>query len=163
MKYNRTRITLYGCLILLLAACNGVGAPTQSDETLALPASHPTAAAMQTESEVTQPIPSSGMESLIEQAKEDLAQRLSIPVAQISLVEAREVVWPDSSLGCPQPETVYTQVLSSGLLIHLETGGKVYEYHTNFNEQVILCEPPRAPLFPVKPGDIQDGQPWMPP
>jgi hypothetical protein len=133
------------------------------DEGVAVPASTPPIASTQTESEMTQSTPSSGMTLLIEKAKEDLAQRLSIERAQISLVEAREVVWPDSSLGCPQPGTVYTQVLTSGFLIHLEADGKIYEYHADFNEQVILCEAPRTPIFPVKPGDIQDGQPWMPP
>jgi hypothetical protein len=56
------------------------------------------------ETEPSLPIPSiPGLTTLIEKAKEDLAQRLSIPLSQINTVEAKEVFWPDASLGCPQP------------------------------------------------------------
>ena len=51
----------------------------------------------------SQSTPSPGLEPLVEKAKEDLAQRLSIEMEQISLLEAKAVVWPDASLGCPQP------------------------------------------------------------
>lgn len=162
MKHNWMRILLYGCFILLLAACNGIGAPTQLDETLAQPASPPTAVARQTESEMTQPTPSSGMEALIEQAKEDLSQRLSVSVAEINLVEATEVVWPDASLGCPQPGIAYTQVTTPGYWILLEASGSQYPYHSDRGTQLVHCPEESSPLFPVKPGEIDDGQPWMP-
>ena len=100
---------------------------------------------------------------LVQQASKDLASRLEYRVDQISVSSVQAVTWSDASLGCPQPGAVYTQVLTSGFLIHLEAGGSVYEYHAGFNEQVILCEAPLTPIAPVKPGDIQDGQPWMPP
>ena len=41
----------------------------------------------------------SALEGLVKKATEDLAQRLSIPLTQITLVEARAVVWPDASIG----------------------------------------------------------------
>jgi hypothetical protein len=103
------------------------------------------------------------LQEFIDKAIADLAQRLSIPVTQITFLESTSVVWPDASLGCPQPGIVYTQELTSGFLIHLEAGGKVYEYHADSNEQVILCRATQTFISPVKPGDIQDGQPWMPP
>ena len=43
------------------------------------------------------------MEPLVQTAREDLAQRLGVPPGQIEVVEAQAVVWPDASLGCPQP------------------------------------------------------------
>src|SRR3990170_1712012 len=46
---------------------------------------------------------------LVKQAQEDLAQRLGAPIDQISVVSVSEVVWPDGSLGCPQPGQAYTQ------------------------------------------------------
>lgn len=88
----------------------------------------------------------SGMESLIEMAKNDLAQRLSIPVGGISLVEARPVVWPDSSLGCPQEGIMYAQVLTPGFLILLEYAGVVKEYHANRGNRVVTCENPSPPV-----------------
>jgi len=110
----------------------------------------------------TQPPPSSGMEGLIEKAKEDLAQRLAIDVENINVLEARAVVWPDASLGCPQPGIVYAQVQTAGYLIQLEANSEIYEYHMDTGEQVILCENPEFPIIPVKPGEIDDGKPWMP-
>jgi hypothetical protein len=68
-------------------------------------------------------------------------------------VKATSIVWPDSSLGCPQDSMVYAQVLTPGYLIVLETGGKVYEYHANRDTYVIFCENPSPPV-PGTPGDI---------
>ena len=90
----------------------------------------------------------SGLENLIEKAKEDLAQRLAISVTQISLVEATEVEWSDSSLDCPQPEMEYLQVITPGYRILLEANTQVYEYHSNRDTYVVHCEDSIPPLFP---------------
>ncbi len=76
----------------------------------------------------------------IAQAKHDLAQRLSIDVDQIELVEVQTVVWPDGSLGCPQPGMAYIQVQQDGLLIHLRVGKHTYNYHSGGNRGPFLCE-----------------------
>jgi len=94
-----------------------------------------------------------GLQNLIDKAIADLTQRLSIPATQIKLVEATPVVWPDSSLGCPQPGMAYTQVLTPGYLILLEADGKIYEYHANRDTYVISCENPSPPV-PGTPADI---------
>lgn len=160
MKHNWIRVSLYGCFLLLLAACNSAGAPTLPDETVAQPAALPSAAATQAESEKTQPTPSSSMQALVEKAKEDLAQRLSIATTEIDLVEASVVVWPDASLGCPQLGVVYPEVQTAGYFIKLEANSWSYEYHTDTNQQVVFCE--ENVMQPVqKPGDIKDGDPWM--
>jgi len=96
--------------------------------------------------DITQMTPSlstpatSGLEALIEKAKKDLAQRLPIPTTQINLVEAKAVVWPDSSLGCPQPGMAYLQVPEDGALIVLEARGNIYEYHNGGKRGLFLCE-----------------------
>ena len=82
----------------------------------------------------------SGLEGLIEQAKEDLAQRLNISVTQISLIKAKPVVWPDSSMGCPQPGMAYLQIPDDGALIILQVGDTSYEYHNGGNRGLFLCE-----------------------
>lgn len=78
--------------------------------------------------------------SLVEQAKEDLAERLGIETAAIELLSFEEVVWPDSSLGCPQPGMRYKQVPYDGALIRLSALGKVYDYHSGGSRGVFLCE-----------------------
>lgn len=77
---------------------------------------------------------------MVMQAKEDLADRLSVKVDQIKLLEVREVTWPDSSLGCPQPGTDYNQVPQDGLLIRLGAEGRMYFYHQSGNQTPFLCE-----------------------
>jgi hypothetical protein len=101
----------------------------------------------------------SALEGLVKKATEDLAQRLSIPLTQITLVEARSVVWPDASIGCPQPGMAYVQVPEDGALIVLEAEGKRYEYHNGGRRGLFLCEiiykdsstPPQIDLFNLTP------------
>jgi len=87
------------------------------------------------------PTPASlAFQELVLQAKQDLARRLSIQVDQIGLVEAKAVVWPDGSIGCPQPGVVYTQVQREGLLIRLRAGKRVYSYHSGGGRSLFLCD-----------------------
>jgi hypothetical protein len=140
MKSKWSWSAIIGCLVLLLASCNGIGTPTLSDKTLAQPTSPPMVTNTGTESEMTQLTSSPGMESLIEKAREDLAQRLAVPITQIDLIEAKSVVWPDASMGCPQPGMAYIQVPQDGALIVLQAEGKAYEYHSGGNRGLFLCE-----------------------
>ena len=85
------------------------------------------------------------LQSLIEIAKEDLAQRLFIAKSQINIVEARDVVWSNASLGCPQPGMMYAEVLTPGYLILLNANGQDYEYHAGKNSDAFYCENPSPP------------------
>jgi len=98
----------------------------------------------------------------IDLAKNNLAQRLGVSAEQIELVNATRMTWPDVSLGCPKRGVLYIQVLTDGYLILFEVNGTSYEYHTDSCEHIILCENPEFPILPVKPGEIDDGEPWMP-
>ena len=89
-----------------------------------------------------------GLQNLIENAKADLAQRLSTSVTQISLVEATAVEWSDSSLGCPQPGMDYLQVITPGYLILLEVNAQIYEYHSNRDTYFVYCENTSPPTLP---------------
>jgi hypothetical protein len=101
------------------------------------------------------------LQNLVETAKADLAQRLAVPVDTIVLVEAGSVVLPDDSLGCPQLEKAYPQITIPGYWILLEASGSQYPYHSDTSMQLIFCQEESSPLFPVKAGEIDDGQPWM--
>jgi hypothetical protein len=81
-----------------------------------------------------------GLETLVKQAREDLARRLSIALEQIEELEARSVVWPDGGLGCPEPGLAYTQVPRDGVLIRLRAQGRVYSYHGGSGTPPFLCE-----------------------
>ena len=83
-----------------------------------------------------------GMQALIDAATTDLAKRLSVTRDAIEVVSAQSVVWPDRSLGCPQPGMIYPQVLSEGFRIELRVKGQVYSYHGGEGRGPFLCEHP---------------------
>jgi hypothetical protein len=60
--------------------------------------------------------------------------------------EARYVTWPDSSLGCPQSDFGYMQVLTPGILVVLQHGGSSYHYHGAREGLPFYCEQPRQPV-----------------
>jgi hypothetical protein len=97
------------------------------------------------------PTPSGDViQSLVDKAKNDLSQRLSLSVTQINLVEVSEVEWSDSSLDCPEPGISYMQVITPGYRILLEGNGTTYEYHSNRDTYLVYCEGP-TPILPPKP------------
>jgi hypothetical protein len=82
---------------------------------------------------------------LTEEAREDLARRLSMPPQSISVLEAVSVVWPDSSAGCPQKGMSYAQVQTPGFRILLTAGGRTYHYHGRDGGPPVLCGRPSGP------------------
>jgi hypothetical protein len=93
----------------------------------------------------------------VEIAKADLARRRAVAPDTIRIVEVRDVVWPDRGLGCPQPGMAYNQVQVDGLLIRLESGGQVFEYHSGGSKAPFLCEQPSGgdKATPVRGGEGQ--------
>ena len=158
MRLSLIRALLLGCLAFLPSGCNQIAAanalktPTQPPSAMTIPAETGTKPAVPTQFDdmpkdppLSDPaIPESQM--LIEKAKADLAQRLSIPASQINTRDIRKVLWPDNSLGCPQPGMTYTQAVVQGYLILLESTGKEFEYHADLGNDVFYCENPTPPL-----------------
>src|SRR6266508_128234 len=159
MKANLFRILLIGCLAFLLHGCNQVATakapetPTHPSAEAAAISETQTIPAVPTQNDEMQtdpslPIPAiPGLQPLIEKAKADLSQRLSVSASQINMVETKEVFWPDASLGCPQPGITYTQVEVPGYLILLQSNGDEFEYHANIHNYVFYCENPTPPIL----------------
>jgi hypothetical protein len=76
------------------------------------------------------------------QARADLAERKSVSPEAIELLEIKDVVWRDASLGCPRPGKVYPQVMKEGFLIRLRLEKRVYRYHGGQGGAPFLCESP---------------------
>ena len=76
----------------------------------------------------------------VDHAVADLARRLSIDTAAVSVQAVRAVVWPDRSLGCPRPGMAYPQVPQDGLLITLRAAGRDFAYHAGGARLPFLCE-----------------------
>jgi hypothetical protein len=82
------------------------------------------------------------LRELVLQARDDLAKRKTASPDAIELLEIQEVVWPDASLGCPEPGKGYAQVTKEGLLIRLRLQKRVYRYHSGQSGAPFLCENP---------------------
>jgi hypothetical protein len=78
--------------------------------------------------------------AMVARVQQDLAERLSAPPgATMTLLSAEALTWPDTSLGCPRPDTDYIQVETSGFQITLLGNGGRYTYHTDLRENYVLC------------------------
>ena len=77
---------------------------------------------------------------LVNTAIDDLTRRLAINRSAISVIEARSVVWPDGSFGCPRPGMAYQQVQQDGFLIRLRAIGQDFAYHGGGSRAPFLCE-----------------------
>ena len=55
------------------------------------------------------------------------------------------VTWPDASLGCPQPDEVYTQALVDGYRIVLAAEGQEFTYHGERDSPPFRCDDPQEP------------------
>ncbi len=157
--------TLLAALVVTMAACASEpdGSATAVPETLAAPSADqspalttdPSVAAPpateRTTTTVTGSTPSTaeplytsgdiakGLQPFIDQAIDDLASRLEVEASTITTHAAVLVVWPDASLGCPQPDMFYAQVMTDGSVIELEHDGRYYRYHTGGTQGPFIC------------------------
>jgi hypothetical protein len=75
---------------------------------------------------------------LLERIADDLAGR-GIDVTTLAVVSAETTVWPDASLGCPQPGMSYPQRLVEGTRIVVEAAGRRYDYRMSAGGTLRLC------------------------
>lgn len=58
-----------------------------------------------------------------------------------TLVSSEAVMWPDGSLGCPQPGMSYTQAVVEGMRVVVTADGKQYDYRFGASgDSPKLCE-----------------------
>jgi hypothetical protein len=83
-----------------------------------------------------------GLAPFTSEAAADLAGRLGVSVDDVEVLTAVIVVWPDASIGCPEPGMSYAQVATDGSVIELGIGDRVYRYHSGGSRRPALCERP---------------------
>ena len=71
----------------------------------------------------------------------DLAQRTGIAAEDIAVRDVRAVTWPDTSMGCPQPDMMYAQVLTSGYQATVEVDGETYDLRMDTKGNGFICPP----------------------
>jgi hypothetical protein len=76
----------------------------------------------------------------VEAARQDAAQRLSLPAEslQVEDVEARQ--WNDRSLGCPRQGVLYAQIVTPGFLVVVGGGSRHLEYHADDRGTAVFCQ-----------------------
>jgi hypothetical protein len=126
---------LAACAPLPAAPVSPIATPNPS--TVEAPLSSPTQTPQET---VPATATQSAQSSAQELAAADLATHLSIATDAISVVSVEQVDWNDASLGCPEPDMMYAQVITPGYRIVLEADGQTFEYHTG-SGTVKLCQP----------------------
>lgn len=132
---NRKNNMLWiGLLISGLLALTGCFPETTPQPTIPPATPTPTSEAVQGEAE-----------ALIEMAKEDLAQRMDLSTEDISVQSVEEKVFPDASLGVPEPGKSYAQVQTPGFVIILMAEGETYEYHGAESRVVAVPEEEPTP------------------
>jgi hypothetical protein len=87
-----------------------------------------------------------GLAPFVEIAINDLAVRLDVERDSIELLTAVLVTWPDSALGCREPDRVYAPVLTDGSVIELGVDGLVYRYHSGGDRTPFPCDLPLDPV-----------------
>lgn len=76
----------------------------------------------------------------------DLEKRSKLPASSFQVTSYTQQTFPDSALGCPDPNLMYTQVLTPGYSIQVSAGGQNYDYRTNLaGTHLILCGPNGRP------------------
>jgi len=81
-------------------------------------------------------------DALLDAALALLSEQLGFPLSRehLSAWTWEEVFWPDTSLGCPQPDQAYDQVQTRGYEFHLTYSESVYEIHlTPDGASAVFC------------------------
>lgn len=125
-----------GVALLLASALLALGLLTPRDEP---PADPPATAA--TSAPPMPPMPATPpadetARTLLDAVLADAARRGD---AAAQLVAFEAVTWPDGSLGCPQPDRVYTQALVPGYRIVVRAGDAEHHYHASRRGQWVWC------------------------
>jgi len=85
---------------------------------------------------------SAGMQAAVDAAMREAARRVGVASGSGDIhaqqVEARQ--WPDSSLGCPSQDVMYSQVVTPGYVVVIGAAGKQLEYHADSRGTVVFCQ-----------------------
>ena len=91
--------------------------------------------------EARAPIVGEVPDDLLTLIRADLAARTGLDPVDFALIRAEAVTWNDGSLGCPQPDEYYAQVLVEGYWVVLSHLDREYDYRVGRNGEFRLCAP----------------------
>ncbi len=83
-------------------------------------------------------------QNIADLARRALADELGIRESEIVVDTVRAVEWPDTSIGCPQPDMSYGQVIVPGHKITLRVDGNLHTVH-EADGRAFVCKIRKAP------------------
>ena len=138
------RYALMIMMVFALVGCGAAATPagtggTGSDATVTpVDQGLPAGSVEATVTPGAQALPAGSMEAAVAEA---LAQQTGVSLDTLRLTDKTAQEWSDSSLGCPDPATMYMQVITSGYMLTFSDGSTTYEVHTNeTGDNAVLCE-----------------------
>jgi hypothetical protein len=81
------------------------------------------------------------LEAAADIARADAARRAGVAVSEVLRVASERVTWADGSLGCPQPDVMYTQALVPGYRLRMRAQGREWSYHASERGALLFCPP----------------------
>lgn len=84
-------------------------------------------------------IPRDNLPAPVVRAIEAAANDASVSPDAVGLLAYTEERWNDTSLGCPQPDVMYAQVVTPGYNVLVIIDGNQREYHTDMGSAVVTC------------------------
>ena len=78
-----------------------------------------------------------GAQALVDRAQAELARQIGDKAENSTLLSVEKQEFPDASLGVPEADKMYAQVITPGYVIRFGVGDKVYTYHGS-GERVVL-------------------------
>lgn len=75
--------------------------------------------------------------ALVDRARADLMQKTGTKTEDVTLLSVEKINFADASLGVPEPDKMYAQVVTPGYVIRFQVGDTVYTYHGS-GERVVL-------------------------
>jgi hypothetical protein len=88
----------------------------------------------------------------VQAALSDAARVTGLAVAKLKVASVDNVTWLDGSLGCPEPDLMYTQALVAGYRIRIVAGDQSLDYHADTHGTLLLC--PQGRAVPPAPGRV---------
>jgi hypothetical protein len=98
--------------------------------------SEQTAATIQSQRPATPP---AELASLITAIARDLNRQTDTPMDEIIYLAAEPMTWPNTGLGCPDPDLAYAEVIVEGYLITMAVGERTFDYHTDTGANYVFC------------------------
>jgi len=90
-------------------------------------------------------------------ARADLVNRQGVHIDQIKMYSLQRVEWSDTSLGVPQGDMMYAQVITPGFVLVLEAQGELFTYHTSIDRVVYAPRPGEVVTGDGGSNDAHDG------